>query len=128
MKRHAEVGSAILERMYRRMPAQHYLRYACLIADSHHERYDGKGYPKGLAKNNIPLCGRIMAVADVYDALIETRVYRQGMSHAQASGIIFENKWTQFDPDVVDAFGKLQDQIVEIASQFKGTNLYTGKH
>ena len=125
MKRHAEIGSAILERMYQRMPAQRYLRYACLISGSHHERYDGKGYPRGLSKNSIPLCGRIMAVADVYDALIETRVYRKGMNHDQASGLICEGKWTQFDPDVVDAFIKLQGQIAEIAGQFKGTN-FTG--
>ena len=124
MKRHAEIGTAILERMHRRMPAQRYLRYACLIASSHHERYDGKGYPKGLAQNDIPLCGRIMAVADVYDALIENRVYRKGMSHEQASSIILENKSTQFDPDVVDAFMKLQDSIVEISSQFKGKDHY----
>ena len=120
MKRHADIGESILERMCQRMPAQRYLRYACLIAASHHERYDGKGYPKGLAKDAIPLCGRIMAVADVYDALIENRVYRKGMSHAQASGVIFDNKWSQFDPDVVEAFRKLQDEIHAISVQFKG--------
>ncbi|MCL2042584.1 MAG: response regulator [Treponema sp.] len=119
MKRHADIGATILDRMYHRMPTQHYLRYACLIAGSHHERYDGKGYPKGLSKDEIPLCGRIMAVADVYDALIENRIYRKGMSHTQASGLIHENKWTQFDPDVVDAFMKLEDQIVDISRIFK---------
>jgi putative two-component system response regulator len=125
MKRHAEMGEAILERMYRRMPAQHYLRYACLIAASHHERYDGKGYPKGLAQGSIPLCGRIMAVADVYDALIENRVYRNAMSHAQACNIIYESKWMQFDPDVVEAFRKLEDQIAMVSSQFKEGAGYT---
>ncbi|MDR0456563.1 MAG: response regulator, partial [Treponema sp.] len=65
MKRHSEIGATILKRMYQRMPAQHYLRYASLIAGSHHERYNGKGYPQGLAGDIIPLCGRIMAVADV---------------------------------------------------------------
>jgi len=116
MKRHSEIGAVIVERMYQRMPAQRYLRYACLIAGSHHERYDGKGYPKGLSGNNIPLCGRIMTVADVYDALIDNRVYRRGMGHAQASGIIFENERKQFDPAVVNAFRKIQDQIIEIAN------------
>jgi putative two-component system response regulator len=119
MKRHSEIGATILERMYQRMPAQRYLRYACLIAGSHHERYDGKGYPKGLEKEAIPLCGRIMAVADVYDALMETRVYRSGMGHIQASNIIFENEWSQFDPAVVGAFRAIQDQIVEVANSMR---------
>ena len=115
MKRHAEIGASIAERMYKRMPAQRYLRYGSLIAESHHERYDGKGYPKGLAGNDIPLCGRIMAVADVYDALVESRVYRKGMGHTQAGDIILENRGTQFDPAVVDIFQELRQRIVEIA-------------
>jgi putative two-component system response regulator len=116
MKRHSEIGAQIAERMYKRMPAQRYLQYACLIAGSHHERYDGKGYPRGLEKDNIPLSGRIMAVADVYDALTETRVYRKGMGHVQASSIIFENEGTQFDPRIVGAFRKIKDKIVEMAN------------
>jgi len=116
MKRHSDIGASILEHMYQRMPAQRYLRYACLIAGSHHERFDGKGYPRGLAGEKIPLCGRIMAVADVYDALIDNRVYRKGMSHTQASNIIFNNTGSQFDPDVVDAFRVTQEQIIQIAN------------
>jgi putative two-component system response regulator len=116
MKRHSEIGAAILNRMYRRMPAQHYLYYASLIAGSHHERYNGTGYPSGLSGDNIPLCGRIMAVADVYDALVADRVYRSGMGHDQASGIIFENSGIHFDPRVVEAFKGAQNKIVEIAS------------
>ncbi|MCL2127114.1 MAG: response regulator [Treponema sp.] len=124
MKRHAEIGAAILERMYRRMPAQRYLRYACLIAASHHERYDGKGYPNNLEKDNIPLCGRIMAVADVYDALMDNRVYRSSMGHIQAAGIIFENEGTQFDPRIVDAFRKNEKHILEVANTCKGDEKY----
>jgi len=119
IKCHSEIGAAILKRMYQRMPAQHYLRYASLIAGSHHERYDGKGYPQGLAGENIPLSGRIMAVADVYDALIDNRVYRSSMGHIQASNIIFENSGTHFDPRIVDAFKNTQDQIVEVYNAFK---------
>jgi putative two-component system response regulator len=115
MKRHSQIGGAILKRMYQRMPAQHYLRYASLIASSHHERYDGKGYPQGIAGNNIPLCGRIMAVADVYDALMENRVYRYGMGHIQASNIIYEYEGTHFDPKIVEAFRNTKDQIAEVA-------------
>jgi putative two-component system response regulator len=119
MKCHSEIGATILKRMYQRMPAQSYLRYASLIAGSHHERYDGKGYPQGLIGDNIPLCGRIMAVADVYDALMENRVYRGGMGHIQASNIIFENAGTHFDPRIVEAFKNTQDHIKEIANTQK---------
>jgi putative two-component system response regulator len=119
IKCHSEIGAAILKRMYQRMPAQHYLRYASLIAGSHHERYDGKGYPNGLAGENIPLCGRIMAVADVYDALIDNRVYRGSMGHIQASNIIFENSGTHFDPGIVEAFRNTQDKIMEVFNTFK---------
>ena len=116
MKRHSEMGATILSRMYQRMPSQHYLRYASLIAGSHHERYDGKGYPQGLAGDLIPLCGRIMAVADVYDALMENRVYRNGLDHIQASNIIFDNAGTHFDPRIVETFRKTEAQITEIVN------------
>ena len=112
MKRHAAIGGEILERMYQRTPTQYYLRYACLIAASHHERFDGKGYPNGLAGEDIPLCGRIMAVADVYDALMDNRIYRQGMDQSHAYSIIMDSKGTQFDPRVVDAFEKIKDKLV----------------
>jgi response regulator RpfG family c-di-GMP phosphodiesterase len=118
MKRHSEIGASILERMYRRMPSQHYLRYASLIAGSHHERYDGKGYSQGLVGDSIPLCGRIMAVADVYDALMGNRVYRSGMGHIEASNIIFENAWTHFDPRIVGAFKNTQDEILEVVNTY----------
>ena len=118
MKRHAQIGMAIIERMYQRMPAQHYLRYGCLIAGSHHERYDGKGYPRGISGNDIPLCGRIMAVADVYDALTENRVYRKGMGHSKARAVILENRGTQFDPAVVDTFRDVEEQILQIACTY----------
>jgi len=119
MKCHSEIGATILKRMYQRMPAQFYLRYASLIAGSHHERYDGKGYPQGLIGDNIPLCGRIMAVADVYDALMDNRVYRGGMGHIQASNIVFENAGTHFDPRIVEAFKNTQEEIREIANTYK---------
>jgi HD-GYP domain-containing protein (c-di-GMP phosphodiesterase class II) len=112
--------------MYQRMPAQRYLYYGSLIAGSHHERYDGKGYPKGLEKDNIPLCARIMAVADVYDALMETRVYRKGLGHIQASNIILENEWTQFDPKIVDAFRNVEEQISEVASTWNESAMNSG--
>ncbi|MDR3279089.1 MAG: response regulator [Synergistaceae bacterium] len=120
MKRHAVIGAEILDNMYTRMPTQTYLKYARLIAASHHERYDGAGYPDRLAGDEIPLCGRIMAVADVYDALVCDRVYRAGFSHAQAYGIIMEGRGTQFDPRVVDAFESCHKRFMSLAIETGG--------
>jgi putative two-component system response regulator len=113
MKRHAGIGGDILERMYRRIPTQHYLHYASLIAASHHERYDGKGYPDGIKGDDIPFCGRLMAVADVYDALMDNRIYRSSMKHSEAYNIIIGGKGTQFDPRIVDAFERIKDELAE---------------
>ena len=118
MKRHTELGGLIIKKMYIRMPAQHYLGYAFFIANYHHERYDGKGYPQGLEGEKIPLCGRIMAVADVYDAVTDNRVYRKGMGHDNARDIIYSGEKTHFDPFVVQAFKKTEDQIVEISKKY----------
>jgi HD-GYP domain-containing protein (c-di-GMP phosphodiesterase class II) len=115
MKRHAAIGAEILDRMYVRTPTQRYLQYAKAIALSHHERYDGKGYPHGLAGDAIPLCGRIMAVADVYDALMDNRIYRKGMNHTDAYRIIMEEKGSHFDPYIVDAFEAIHE---ELASEY----------
>jgi putative two-component system response regulator len=104
MKRHSAIGAEILEDMYVRTPSQTYLRYAAMIAASHHEKYNGRGYPQGLSGDGIPLCGRIMAVADVYDALVDDRVYRKGMSHEEAFRIIMDGRGSQFDPYVIDSF------------------------
>ena len=127
MKRHAGIGEEILERMYQRTPTQHYLRYACLIAASHHERFDGKGYPRGLKGEGIPLSGRIMAVADVYDALMDNRVYRSGIGQSQAYNIITGGKGTQFDPQVVEAFENIREELVlEYQSLPRATENQTG--
>ncbi|MDL2210050.1 response regulator [Desulfovibrio sp. OttesenSCG-928-O18] len=104
MKRHTVIGASILEAMYRRIPTQRYLRYAKIIAESHHERYDGKGYPYGKCREDIPLPARIMAVADVYDALVANRIYRNAVSHEEACRVIIDGKGTSFDPHIVDVF------------------------
>jgi putative two-component system response regulator len=114
MKRHAAIGAEILEKMYARTPSQTYLKYAAMIAASHHEKYNGRGYPKGLSGEDIPLCGRIMAAADVYDALVDNRVYRKGMSHSEAFRIIMDGRGTQFDPLVVDAFESCHFEFVSV--------------
>jgi putative two-component system response regulator len=104
MKTHTTIGAKIIDKMYRRAPTQHYLNYAKKIAESHHERWDGRGYPKGIAAEDIPLCSRIMAVADVYDALVEDRIYRPALPHDEAMGIMTAERGRIFDPVVLDVF------------------------
>ncbi|WP_394756835.1 HD-GYP domain-containing protein [Rhodoferax sp.] len=90
---------------------------------SHHEKWDGSGYPQGLAEEKIPLSARLMAIADVYDALISERVYRAGLPHDQAVGIIFQGRASHFDPDMVDVFIEIQDEFHAIALRFADTEL-----
>jgi putative two-component system response regulator len=120
MKQHTVIGEEILKNMLIRTPTQQYLHYARMIAASHHERFDGKGYPRGLAGDEIPLCGRIMAVADVYDALVDDRVYRRGMSHAEASRIILDGRGKNFDPRVIDAFQAIHGELAAEAKKSAG--------
>ena len=89
---------------------------------SHHEKWDGSGYPQGLAGEKIPLSARLMAMADVYDALISDRVYRAGMHHDQAVAIIFQGRESHFDPDMVDTFIEIQDDFLAIARRFPDTD------
>jgi putative two-component system response regulator len=88
------------------------------IVYSHHEKWDGTGYPQGLLGDAIPISARLMALVDVYDALISKRVYKLGMSHAQATGIIVDGRGRHFDPDVVDAFLALDVEFQAIAIRF----------
>lgn len=95
-----------------------FLKYAKEIAYSHQEKWDGSGYPQGLKGDAIPISARLMAVADVYDALISRRVYKEGMSHAQAVEIIARGSGQHFDPDIVTAFMQLQDEFQAIAARY----------
>jgi putative two-component system response regulator len=95
-----------------------FLSFAKSIALSHQEKWDGSGYPQGLAGDEIPIPARLMAVADVYDALISRRVYKEGMSHEKAVLIMLEGRGTHFDADMLDAFIDIQDQFRFIASRF----------
>jgi putative two-component system response regulator len=94
------------------------LRYAREIAYGHHEKWDGTGYPQGLSGNAIPLSARIMAVADVYDALISKRVYKQAMSHRQAVEYIMRGRGKHFDPAIIDLLGDVIDEFQVIAAGF----------
>ncbi len=95
-----------------------FLKYAKEIAYSHHEKWDGTGYPLGLAGEQIPISARLMALADVYDALISCRVYKDGMRHEEAVKIIAQGRGTHFDADIVDAFLRIGDQFQAIASRY----------
>jgi len=114
MKTHTTIGAETLEAALRQYPGARFLHLARDIALTHHEQFDGTGYPGGLAGENIPLCGRIVAVADVYDALTSKRVYKQALGHDIARGIILKERVSHFDPDVVDAFIEDEDRFVEI--------------
>jgi len=95
-----------------------FLSIAKEIAYSHQEKWDGSGYPLGLAGEDIPLSGRLMAVADVYDALISRRVYKNGMSHEAAIQIMRDGRGTHFDPDILDAFLEIQEEVQTIAAKY----------
>jgi putative two-component system response regulator len=109
MKKHAAFGVQIIERIEENTSASDFLKYAKIFAGTHHERWDGSGYPNGLAEENIPLPGRIMALADVYDALVSERPYKNAFPHADAVKIIRDGKGTQFDPALTDIFIKIME-------------------
>ncbi len=121
MKEHTVRGKAVLSSTDSKLGSDSFLRIARIVAYCHHERWDGKGYPQGLAGEAIPLCARLMSVADVYDALTSRRVYKPPMPHEKAKSIILEGHGTQFDPDVVDAFVALENEFIAIAEQYADT-------
>lgn len=119
MKRHSRLGYQALvkaeELLGQPVP---FLRVAKEIALCHHEKWDGNGYPQGLVGEDIPVSARLMAVADVYDAVISRRVYKPEMPHEKAAAIIREGSGTHFDPAVVGAFFALEDTFKEIAKRY----------
>lgn len=121
MKEHTRIGGDTLKASVQAYSEANFLWMAHEIAINHHERWDGSGYPNKLVGEQIPLSARIVSVADVYDALRSKRVYKPAFSHEKSMQIIVEGRGTQFDPDVVDAFVKLEDQILEIARRYQET-------
>ncbi len=118
MKHHSEYGRNALMRAEKKLGGNSFLQCASEIAYSHHEKWDGSGYPLGLAEEAIPLSARLMAIADVYDALISKRVYKTPFPHCKAVSIIQEGRGTHFDPELTDAFLELQDEFRDIALEF----------
>ncbi len=119
MKTHAMLGAEALHVAEAELGSNSFLRLATEIAANHHEKWDGSGYPEGIQGDRIPVSGRLMAVADVYDALICKRVYKPAFSHQKAAAIILEGRGKHFDPDVVDAFCAREDEFKDIAAKYR---------
>jgi len=118
MKTHTTLGAETLQAALKQHPGAEFLQMASLIALTHHERFDGSGYPAGLKGQDIPLCGRIMAVADVYDALTSKRVYKPAFDHLVASSIIRDGSGHHFDPVLVEIFHTLEFQFSKTRATF----------
>ena len=119
MKTHAILGrDAIVAAEEHLNTPKSFLQFAREIAYCHQEKWDGSGYPQGLAGEAIPVSARLMALADVYDALISQRVYKKGMPHEQAVNLIRAGKGQHFDPDMVEAFLEIADEFKAIAARF----------
>ncbi|MDR0936994.1 MAG: response regulator [Oscillospiraceae bacterium] len=117
MKTHAEMGEEIIGHMEVKLSSsgkQEFLEYAKIFAGAHHEKWDGSGYPRGLTGEHIPLLGRILAIADVYDALTHVRSYKEAMPREQAAEIIYASSGTHFDPKLVDVFRAMENQFAEL--------------
>jgi putative two-component system response regulator len=121
MKLHVEYGVQALERIERSTCESSFLQHAKVIAGTHHEKWDGSGYPNGLEGTEIPLEGRLMAVADVYDALISVRPYKKALSFEEARRIMLEGAGTHFDPALIDSFSRAEDRFIEIARAYSQT-------
>lgn len=118
VKEHTSRGRDTIAQATRSLGSDSFLACAQEIAASHHEKWDGSGYPQGLRGAEIPLSGRLMAVADVYDALISKRVYRPPVPHEQAVAVIREGRGSHFDPEIVEAFLEIGEDLRRIAQQY----------
>ena len=119
IQRHPVIGGEAIMNVEKKMEIQSFLSLGREVAFSHHEKWDGSGYPKGLKGDAIPLSARIIALADVYDALTSARPYKPAFSHAKALGIIREGKGTHFDPLIVTCFEAVQDKFDNIAMHYE---------
>ena len=118
IKNHSKIGSNVIEEISNKLGDKSFLDMARSIAHSHHEKWDGSGYPDGLCGNDIPLSARIIALADVYDALTSKRVYKDAFTHDAAVQIITKDKGKHFDPVIVDTFISLESRFNEIRVKY----------
>jgi len=121
MKSHAQIGIDAIRRMEQNTKDSSFLQHAKVFAGAHHEKWDGSGYPNGLCGNDIPLEGRFMAIADVYDALVSIRPYKEPLTPAKAAEIIRAGSGTHFDPTLIDVFDTVSDKFEAIASSVGST-------
>ncbi len=123
MKTHTAIGAMTLKSVQERYPYNAFINMGVTITGCHHEKWDGSGYPEGLAAEEIPLSARIMALADVYDALRSRRPYKAPLSREKCNEIILEKAGTYFDPDVVDAFLSLENEFDAVYKRLKDDGL-----
>ena len=124
MKTHTTLGRDAIENAEKTLgTGAAFLVTAKEMVYSHQEKWDGSGYPQGLAGERIPVSARLMAIADVYDALISPRVYKEGLPHDKAVQIIFQSRASHFDPDMVDAFIEIQDDFDAVAQRYADTDV-----
>lgn len=119
MQTHTTIGGDTLRAIDAEHPGNDFIRMGIEIADHHHEKWDGSGYPHGKKGEEIPLSARILALADVYDALTSRRCYKDAYSHAESRDIIIEGKERHFDPDIVDAFNRCEQDFIDIRKRFQ---------
>ena len=117
IKKHTIAGCDIIEQCLRGIESELYMEVAKEMAKCHHEKWNGTGYPLGLKERDIPLSARIMAVADVFDALISKRIYKEPMSYEEAFNIIEKSKGTHFDPYIADIFLGIKEKIIEVTDK-----------
>ncbi|MCL2218853.1 MAG: response regulator [Chitinispirillia bacterium] len=119
IKKHTAFGGMVIDKIKEGTTEQAFLEYAKIFALTHHEKWDGSGYPAGLKGEEIPLLGRLMAIADVYDALCSDRPYKKAFSHEDAVRIIMEGRGTHFDPALTDLFMSVADEFGAVAARHK---------
>ncbi len=119
MRRHPVLGADTLREVDHQHPGNGFIRIGIDIAESHHEKWDGSGYPYGKRKKEIPLVGRILALGDVYDALTSQRCYKKAFSHEKSRSIIEEGEGRHFDPDVVQAFREVETEFLRVRQAFQ---------
>ncbi len=117
IKTHTIEGEMIIDEIISKTGEDEFLNSARLFAGCHHERWDGKGYPRGLKGEKIPLQGRIMAIVDVYDALVSERPYKKAFSDEEAVQIILDNAGVHYDPKIVEVFNSVKDQFKSVRAK-----------
>ncbi|MFH0995883.1 MAG: HD domain-containing phosphohydrolase [Pseudomonadota bacterium] len=120
MKTHAMIGANTLQAARKKYPKNAFINMGIAIARSHHEKWDGSGYPDGLVGEDIPLSARIMAVSDVYDALRSKRPYKPAFTHEKSCEIIMEGAGRHFDPAVIHAFTAVEAEFADIRERMGG--------